>query len=93
MKKFIFTLLIAMSLSSAIAKTDDTNNKVEATERVINIFKTQPKSQIFKSQGSGRQCVMACFQEYRKCLGSAGTGSGYWICELEMEQCTTNCLD
>ncbi len=87
MKKFIFLLLIALSFSAAIAQTP----KSDEAGKTINIFKAQPVSSIFTKAGGSRQCIMACYDEWRRCLNQ-NPQYPYWQCELPFEHCSTACV-
>ena len=80
MNKFIYILIIALTCSVTVAKT----TKADLSGNLFDIYKAPPESSVIKSTGGTRQCLMACFQEWRNCLNQNPVFP-YWECKLIVE--------
>ncbi|MFV0542610.1 MAG: hypothetical protein ACK5L8_02860 [Marinicella pacifica] len=92
MKSILFSLLLALSFTTAIAEKN-TNTGIDESPVLVSFFK-KSESNVIANKSGGPNCVRQCFNEYRRCMQNTPGGIiiDYYRCEVQMEQCTTNCL-
>jgi|GEM_PF-3093394 len=92
MKSILFSILLALSFTAAIAEKN-TAEGISDSPVLVSLFK-QPESSILANTnaGSGLLCFQKCMSDYRRCLQSGGgMAYNYYVCEMKMENCMTAC--
>lgn len=92
MKSILFSLLLALSFTTAIAEKN-TNTGIDESPVLVSFFK-KSESNVIANKSGGPSCIRQCMNEYYKCMrnGPGGAGYNYYVCEMQMEQCSNDCV-
>jgi len=94
MKKILLTLILSLSFSAAMAKSEINNNAFNA-QNSVTLQKAPANSGIHQELRGVTfdQCTISCLNKFRSCIATAqGTGAWWW-CEMAFERCEAKCFN